>query len=547
MSRPIIPIAIDKASETAVSYAIAMGKRLDIAGYIGRTAKQNVGIQLVFIADTNKITVLYRITGDFISQSTDTAALDAIEYDSGWDINEGLFDLPTYGNVDWKGNDGVVLAWKGIATRHFECDPTKEVALYMAFDEEVTINGLPTRFFTPFGADIYASGGVLSTIDNGGNRIQGSESLTLAGSVGPKILGCAYLTYDGGEVLVAVVGTNYRDLPNPKGTIGGFFTEVYVDYNGWTRIAFEQGSRHVANWFFNQSGNEAQCVTGQTVYKYNITALIDSSGLYTFTAVLTSKPACTGSATESANLNAPVMTNPSRVPDYWTYAKPADYDVTHNQRYNWSKSDETLRVTEQRTCIETVDYQGNTEVVKSTVYAFDETSRYDNEAYLVAGWLEDIPYEPPALLTEVISEDVILITGSVLGAVGGCAPFIFSGSSNIVLNGNVVVSTTCGAPGSLAYATITVTDAAGTTVSKAFRISTTGVWGNGVLTGYGAYGGDPGCTYVGWSAPCPSLANIISDAGIMKEYSDRKCTTEAIQLGPACWEYGYWQYQWLCT
>lgn len=161
-----------------------------------------------------------------------------------WEVSS---DVENYGNVDWKGPNEQILTWRGPPSRYFPLDPSIPYPGLTYLDEDL-ITG---PAYSVFGPNIYSAGEILATLPD-------------IGVTTTKVLGAAY----NNGTLVAVVGTNYRDVQNPNGGTGGFFYEVWAFVSGaWTRIGFEQGVRQLESWFFNASGNEAQTVIDQTVRK----------------------------------------------------------------------------------------------------------------------------------------------------------------------------------------------------------------------------------------------------------------------------------------
>ena len=417
-----------------------------------------------------KMSLLYDLNNTEDSEFTKNRKWDAGDM---WASSLGKESLADYGNVDWKGFDDVVLCWKGVSSRHFEVDPYIAVPGYMIFDEYVTLydNGIPLEVpvFTPFGPNIYAGGRVATTV-------------TAVGATTTKVLGCAYVTFDGTRCLVAVVGMNYRDMQNPSSTeeapaVGGFFTEVWVLDKAWKRIGYEQGSRHTANWFFNQSGNEAQCVQNGTVFMWSIAAQRNADGTNSFSASSSSKPACSGQRiTTYTSTTASTGQDKSR-PLVWTYDDPSNWGIQDGDTVSTS-TESVIGVNETRTCIEAVDYRGDAEVQQTSVYNFSEVSEYGNTASVTYGWLREYPYDPPAGFDVYLSADRAFIVGdSPATVVGGCAPYTYSGSGpfTLVPGSGQIASISCLA-GSLAGGYITVTDANGETESVSFRLNVPGTW-----------------------------------------------------------------------
>ena len=429
------------------------------------------------------------------NKATRKTAFSSLNYNTKWFTNIEELETLKYGNVDWKGKDNKVLCWKGVASRHFQVDSLVEIPGYMVKDDVTMtyVEGLPVEIqhYTPFGPDIYADGEVLETMPNGGATIyeagvlktkyvNGKQEsiLTTPGDRPPKVLGCAY----NDDNLITVVSMSYKDLSNPKSTdlkneVGGYFNEVYLD---GARIGYAQYSRPLANWFFNQSGTEAQCVQDHYVHKVIITKHEAEDKPTTYSAVFSAKPACTGSATEADSIvTTPINEVDSKgIPPLWAYEIPANWGVKDGAKVGGEKITETLKVTEQRTCIEAVDYQGDKEVVATSTYALDETSIYETERYGVVGWLEEFPFDPPGAFNAYLTADRAFGVGDTpLAVEGGCGPFTFTNTGPFTVDPNTgtILSTAC-VTGSMAGGDITVTDSLGATDTHNIRLNVAGTW-----------------------------------------------------------------------
>lgn len=322
-----------------------------------------------------------------------------------------------YGNTDWKGSNGTILCWKGVASRHFQVDPLVGIAGYMIYDEEVVIDNYATSMFTPFSPDIYRGGDVFETIPNGGASISVGGALqaepdldefgvqkrdangelvfkgilTLECGTPPKVLGCAITKVEGVSCLVAAVGRNYRDTVNPESTLespqfGGMFTEFYAKTgSSWVRFHYEQSPRHLANWFFNQSGTEAHCVQDKTVFKVVISSSF-IEGVPAFTATYTAVSAASGTATEAmTQTSEDLQTYDAAGFDYWDYSLTENGGGVIGGAHNTS----SITITDNQTCIEAIDYIDDVKVEAVTTYAHNSASNYYNTTSTTAEWITE--------------------------------------------------------------------------------------------------------------------------------------------------------------
>lgn len=195
-------------------------------------------------------------------------------FDEQWQANPEPPE--NYGNIDWIGTDAV-LTWKGPACRH----PLKPVDVYRNipgfthYEETVLQSGIPLDVYTVFSPNIYEGGEVVATApqvsypDDWGDGF-GNYAL---------VLGAAY-TKDQDQTtwLVCIVAVNTRMSDTPSGfkcrcyARNGSSNDLYSEDNqgGWRDLGEVISARPTTCWFFNQSGNEAQCVDRLTRYKVTI-------------------------------------------------------------------------------------------------------------------------------------------------------------------------------------------------------------------------------------------------------------------------------------
>lgn len=381
--------------------------------------------------------------------------MTSLGYLGSWSNSTYETDFDYYGNVDWKGFDEKVLCWKGVNTRHFEVDTSKKIDRYMVFDEE--IDGTPPQtFYTPFGSNVYENAEIALTIKNGGEVIYGTEppELTLPSSTEPKVLGCAYFENE----IICIVGMNYRGLTNPEGTSGGFYDEVYLNAQ---RIGFNKSSRPKANWFFNQSGTEAQCVTYGKVKKLTVTKK-DIDGVITYTCEFTEKDACSGSLSES------VTTTENRFDPYgeetppvvWNVYDPSAYSVTNGAKVG-GEATTTITVNRTNKCVAAVDYKGDTEVVRFAEYSLSDKSTSFNSFYGLVGWIKDIYAVAPDTLIGYSTTECIEV-GTMPVVSGGCSPYKITFSKGTCVESTGEILTISCVSGSIAKGGWTITDAQGT-------------------------------------------------------------------------------------
>ena len=392
-----------------------------------------------------KMSLLYDLNNTDESEFTKNREWDAGDV---WASALGT-EATTYGNTDWKGFGDTVLCWKGVSSRHFEVDPYKAVPNYMVFDEEITMydsNGLPydVSVYTPFSPVIYAHGTALDTVPGGGYTTS-------------KVLGCAYLKAGDKQFLVAVVGMNYRGMANPSSTPevpsnGGFFTEVYIKDKTWKRLGYERGSRHIANWFFNQSGNEAQCVTYGVIKKINITAT---------SCAFSERPQCTGSFQEAkTSTNTPYVigtTPPATI--YGQFGDPSDYTTKDGDKMNGAATTASITVSVTEDCIVAVDYRGDIEIVATANYEHSDKSLYNTDKYDIAGWLDVFNYEPAADMTLTLTGPTVYTSPADYYISGGCTPITMTYPK----------STDCG------MGTVSAVDSKGQTASMSVQLPA-GTW-----------------------------------------------------------------------
>lgn len=387
--------------------------------------------------------------------------LSSLNYNEEWSSSLSGLDIDDYGNVDWKGLNGEILCWKGVNTRHFAVDYKKYIPGYMVFDEEVGLNG--DLYYTPFGPNIYSGGSALATIPNGdatqyidGVLVVDKENnpiLTKPGSTDPKVLGCAYTVEN---FLVSIVSMNYRELENPDKGDGGFYDEVYL--NG-SRIAYKRGLRPKVNWFFNQSGTEAQCVVDEKVRKITINGL---------NVTFSEKAACAGSTEElvtSTYDRYDPYTN-GHVPAFWfLYNDTSSFSVQGTSKAG-SDSSKSIKVMTNKACIVAVDYADNVEIVKHATYTLDDSTKSEQSGYGLVGWLKDIysDYNPSVT---IFYEYECVDVGSTPGVRNGCPPYSFKFSSgSCVPETGEVLTRECGSPGSSAMCSWSVTDGNGNTATS---------------------------------------------------------------------------------
>jgi len=146
----------------------------------------------------------------------------------GWDVSS---EVENYGNLDWMGEDGEAVSWRGPAGRQFAMDRLLSFPGFTEWDGA----DLEHDYYTPYRNLVYQGGEVIK------------EFLS-----GYKVLGAALA----GGSLVTVVGVDYTGIPNPDGGTGGFYDEVYV---GDTRIGWQSASRPTVPWFFDSTGRVAVC------------------------------------------------------------------------------------------------------------------------------------------------------------------------------------------------------------------------------------------------------------------------------------------------
>lgn len=396
------------------------------------------------------------VSGAFLFDHKQLAGFSRLEFNAnnteadGWAATYEV-GPDVYGNTDWKGKGGV-LCWLGVASRHFEIDATKSDSGYMVFDEDVGIEN-PISYYTPFGPDIYAEGAVLDTVP-------------AAGLTSSKVLGAARIE----GKLVCVVGRNYRNALNPDGEVGGFFDEVLVKDGAWQRVAYQRGSRPVANWFFNASGTEAQCVTYGKVKKITISAdVVDEE--YSFSAVFEQSDACEGFVAESIVTvdDGPYGVGLTYPPDDIIHrgsGDPADYTASQDDKIGGGKSSRTITATTEFDCIVAVDYIGDTEVVAQASYKINDKSEYSTDQYSIMG-IQEFFWNEPNASTELSASypNSSAGVGDCPGATG-CAPFTWSASGPATINPDTgcITAITC-ATGSVGNIVWTVTDALGHTAS----------------------------------------------------------------------------------
>jgi len=418
--------------------------------------------------------------GVFIFNNKLYPSYSRLLFDDQWSADYAI-GITSYGNTDWKGPNGEVLCWKGVASRHFEIDPMKNVAGYMAVDEEITVGGLPVTVYTPFGSDIYAESEVLASVPS-------------AGATGPKVLGCAYIA----GILVAVVGNNYREMSNPAGGFGGFFNEVWVNYNGWKRIGFEQGSRPAANWFFNQSGTEAQCVSQKQIKKISVTSTLKEDGTYDFIVAFATKDACSGNVSEAiANDSPGAYGQDLTYPGIWTDAIPSNFTIKNGDKLGGNKTATTITISETQECVVAVDYVGDVEVIKKAIYTLTEKSESHIDTYGIFSWLPIIPYRDPYPMVIGFGHNIAEV-GDTPGVAGGCAPFTWTISRGTCdPSSGQILTLSCGTPGASALITWTVVDNGGQSATLTVP-GCGGHWEFIESIVYGSYTGSP-CSQVNCS------------------------------------------------
>lgn len=449
--------------------------------------------------------------------SSDTSQTISIDDDGVPEISR---DDMVYGNTDWRGintaaegdpSDAPILTWKGVASRHFEVNPDIFVDGYMTFDEEITVEGLPISKYTPFGPNIYQNGEVLDSLPGG------------------KILGAAFI----GDTLICIAGMNYRDIANPDGATGGFYNELWVKGSEWERVAFQAASRPTANWFFNRSGTEAQCVQNHFILKCFITPVGDS-----FSATFSATPACSGNATGTRSTTTTNLNLDKTRPNLWVYDDPADWQLKDKDKVG-SKVEIDIHLASTRSCIAAVDYVDDVAVYATAAYSLDETSLYDNSTYNTFGWLKEFAYDAPPIFDVhyVTSGDQAFGVGDgPVSGFGGCPPYKYmaSGPFTVDENTGVILSITC-VPGVIGGGSIVGTDALGATASRPVRLMTDGVW---VLVSSATPCQVPDysfCTDLNVPAPCDAYGwNYEPSPGVHPNWSGSTATGIGFCKFPVC-------------
>jgi hypothetical protein len=141
-----------------------------------------------------------------------------------------------YGNMDWIGEDGTVVSWRGPASRSFPMDPLHSYPGFMIVDYVSEQTG--ESHYTPYQNIVYQGGEVLFEFP-----------------ITSKVVGATNT-----HVILVV---DYAGRTNPDNGVGGFFTEIWQGVG--TRIGYRSGSRPSIPWLFNQQGNKAES-TGQELF-----------------------------------------------------------------------------------------------------------------------------------------------------------------------------------------------------------------------------------------------------------------------------------------
>jgi hypothetical protein len=138
-----------------------------------------------------------------------------------------------YGNLDWVGENGGVVSWRGPVGRQLPMDSIYPFPGFTEWDYTEANGPFEVEHFTPYRNLVYRNGKVAY------------EFL-----YGYKVLGAAL----NGDKIISVVGVDYAGRTNPEGGTGGFYNEVWLDKE---LIGFSEGSSPSTPWFFNSTGTEA--------------------------------------------------------------------------------------------------------------------------------------------------------------------------------------------------------------------------------------------------------------------------------------------------
>lgn len=218
-----------------------------------------------------------------------------------------------YGNLDWLGNKGKVLSFRGPAGRQFAMDSTISYPGFTEWDYTTYSGGSEVEHYTPYRNLIYRNGKVAQ------------EFL-----YGYKVLGCGLRK---GKI-VSVVGVDYAGIPNPSGSTGGFYDEVYW---GKERIGFRSSSRPSTPWFFNSTGTEA--------VNDNTKLSISDEGVCTFSSLTSGSGTQTNSQTIGTDDATWSMGRTGNFPQYFDYSvdtlQGITLNITGNDATTWHYEAET--------------------------------------------------------------------------------------------------------------------------------------------------------------------------------------------------------------
>jgi hypothetical protein len=153
-----------------------------------------------------------------------------------WKVLRPLAATENYGNIPYLANSKV-FSLRGPFGKQLEVNPATSIPGFSLLDETVVVGGIDTYYYSPFSKNVYYKGNTPFT-------------LPILGVTETKVLGIAVVL----NVVVVVLGTNYRGVTNPDETIGGFYTEVWKKLTTWERVDFFSDSRHTQSWFFSASG-----------------------------------------------------------------------------------------------------------------------------------------------------------------------------------------------------------------------------------------------------------------------------------------------------
>ena len=427
-------------------------------------------------------------------------------FDGDWQAELDV-DLENYGNIDWIGksstgegqlSDAPILTWRGPPTRHVlkTVDVQRHIPGFTHYEETIESGGLPVDIYTVFSPFIYQGGAVLAMappVSSPNDTGAGFGNLAL-------VLGAAFTTDSTGtEWLVCMAGVNKRLAG------GGFEYRLYArsggsnllfdedNPGGWQNLGVHAAPRPTACWFFNASGNEAQCIQGATWLKVNI-------NITELTALFTEVPRDEVTQTYSFESNDTNLDTIEGAPPDSVYCKPAPAEAqAWNGAIQGHTGGSSLSLVESGSWIVGVDYKGDEEVFARVNHTVNYNAAIAGEArdtFKLSDMLGDFPGGPSLELSSWSESSGNPVTAQYL-AHNMCVDHFTTTRGSITEGGTLTINCAdrCFGPGEVGSVTVTVFDNVGNSYQLVHDVQDCGGhWETQTFNAVNPYIGECTCT-----------------------------------------------------